>query len=336
MKENFTETYEFLVSVIGNAPYGIIAIDMDGSITMCNKLALDQIGIDKKAKEIVEQMITDYTSSIPKLHRKLNQCLDKGRKPFNINNISIKDKILNIKGRPILNGMIITTADITDAKEMERKVLNAMLEGQENERRRLAKDIHDGIGPLMSTIKMNIEAVKKDMDDASEKTLKKMQNMEELVQDVANDIRGISHALVPSALKDFGIVTTLENLVLKANASESVKIQLFNSGMDIRLEPLMELGLYRITQELLNNALKYSKAQNITIQIIKHPHDVTLTVEDDGVGFERGKIQELVDSGIGLRNIKTRTDAMGGVFTIDTSPGKGVMSTIEVPLGNQK
>jgi signal transduction histidine kinase len=206
------------------------------------------------------------------------------------------------------------------------------LEGQENERRRLAKDIHDGIGPLMSTIKMNIESCKKDMGDASEKTLKKMENVEELIQEVANDIRGISHALVPSALNDFGLISTLENLILKANHSETINIKFFNSGMNQRLDPLMELGLYRIIQELLNNALKYSKAKNITIQIIKHPKDITLTVEDDGVGFNKENMPELINSGIGLRNIETRTIAMGGVFSIDTSPGNGVMSTIEVPL----
>ncbi len=334
MNNNFTETYEFLVSVIGNSPYGIIAIDLEGVITMCNKLALKQLGIGKKTKSVLETELLDHIKNIPKLHKKLTKCLDSGRKAFNIENLSLEDKILNVKGRRILNGMIITTNDITTAKNIERNMLNAMLEGQEHERKRLAKEIHDGIGPLMSTIKLNIESVKKEIDHSDEKTLKKIDNMEELVQNVATDIRGISHALMPSALRDFGLISALENLVLKINGSESIAVQLYNSGIQNRLNHNIELGLYRITQELINNALKYAKAKNITIQIIKHPEQVTLTVEDDGVGFQKEKIQELVNTGIGLRNINTRTKAMNGFLAIDTSIGNGVTTTVEVPISN--
>lgn len=332
MKDNFTETYDFLVSIIGNAPYGIIAIDLDGSITMCNKLALDQLSIPHKVKEIVETPFLDYTPPIPKLHKRIVNCLDRGRKSFNLNNVSIQEKTLNIKGRSILNGMIITTSDITEAKETERKIMSAVLEGQENERRRLAKEIHDGIGPLMSTIKLNIESVKNDIEDASEKTWKKMETMEELVHSVANDIRGISHALMPSALKDFGLIPALENLILKINNSEKICIQLFHNGLNQRLDELVELGLYRITQELINNTLKYANAKTMTIQLVKHPKDLTLTVEDDGVGFDKEKINQLIASGIGLRNMKTRAESMQGTFMLDSSPGNGVMATVEVPL----
>ena len=334
MKNNLTETYEFLASIIGNAPFGIIAIDLNGAITMCNRQALDQLSISLKPKDILETLITNHTQDISKLNNRLLYCLEKGRKAFNLNSIIVKDKVLNIKGRPILNGMIITTADITEAKETERKVLNAMLEGQEKERIRLAKEIHDGIGPLMSTIKLNIESVKKELDQSSEKTLKKIDNVEELIQNIATDIRAISHALMPSALKDFGLISALQNLVLKANKAEAFEIDLIHSEMNERLDSAIELGLYRISQELLNNAIKHSKAQYITIQLIKHPDQITLTVEDDGVGFQKEKIQKLVDIGIGLRNIKTRTEAMRGEFSIDTNPGKGVMATIEIPLSN--
>jgi PAS domain S-box-containing protein len=332
MKEDIAETNKMLLSIIESSPYGIIGLQGDGTVSMCNNLILEQLGIPFKAKSIIGKELISYTRDISKLHDKLVQCFQKGRKLFNINNITISDKVLNIKGRPIHNGMMITTSDITELKETERMVLNAMFLAQENERRRLASEIHDGIGPLISTIKMNIESVKRDMNDAPEKVLKKIQSVTDLVQDVANDIRGISHALVPNALKDFGLITTLENLILKVNTSETINIQLFYSGMDTRLKPLMELGFYRITQELLNNALKYSKAKNITIQIIRHPDNITLTVEDDGIGFEKEKLATLVDSGIGLRNIKTRAIAMRGTFSIDTSLGNGVMSTIEVPL----
>ena len=334
MKDNFTETYNFLASIIKNAPYGIIAIDLNGVVTMCNKLALSQLGIPHKKKYVVETGLINYTATIPKLHKRLIQCLEKGRKACNLNNIIIEEKILNIKGRSISSGMIITTSDMTEAKAVERKIMNAVLEGQENERRRLAKEIHDGIGPLMSTIKMNIESVKRELDGASDKAITKIESVEELVANVATDIRFISHALMPSALKDFGLISTLENLVLKINNSESVMVTLYHLNMEGRLNELVELGLYRITQELVNNALKYSKAKNITIQIVNHminPKCITLTVEDDGVGFEKEKIIAQIKSGIGLRNVKARAEALKGFFAIDTSPGNGVTATVELP-----
>jgi len=135
--------------------------------------------------------------------------------------------------------------------------------------------------------------------------------MEDLVQTVATDLRGISHALMPSAIVDFGLVTALQNLCMKANASEKVAVDFYHSGIKERLDSNMELGLYRITQELLK-----------------------LTVEDDGVGFEPKKLQELVDKGIGLQNIQTRVETLGGTVDIETQLGQGVMTTVEVPLQN--
>ncbi|MFK7809562.1 MAG: ATP-binding protein [Saprospiraceae bacterium] len=332
MKENAQESHALLVSIIKNAPYGVIAVDKNGSIMMCNKLALNQLRISRKAKEIIGSTLTNNTNRIPKLHKRLNQYFNKMRKAFNLNNVLIGERNFNIKGRSISTGMIITISDITETKVMERKVLNAILEGQEGERSRLAKEIHDGIGPLLSTIKLNLDTIKSEIDIVSEKTRRNIYNIEELVTTVASDIRSISHSLMPAALKDFGLIPTLENLVLKINNSEKVDVKLFHSNMEERLEEQVELGLYRMIQELLNNILKYAIAKNITIQIVKHPSDLTLTIEDDGLGFDKEKIEELMSSGIGLRNVKARTEALLGNLIIDTSPGNGVMTTIEIPL----
>ena len=334
MKENFTETYEFLVSIIGNAPYGIVAIDLEGDITMINQLAIGQLGIDKKVGEIVETALHQYLQHVPRLQKKLFKMVEKGRANFDLNNIKIEEHILNIKGRKILNGMIITTADMTEAKEMERKMLSAMLEGQEKERKRLAKEIHDGIGPLMSTLKLNIDSVKNEMEGTAETTIQKMENMEQLVQEVATDIRSISHALMPSALKDFGLIPTLEQLCNKVNAAEKVKVQFISNQLNKKLKSKMELGLYRIAQELLNNALKYAQAKIIIIQLIGHQDQITLTVEDDGIGFDKEQLGQLLETGIGLRNIKTRVQLLKGIFTLDTNPGHGVIATIEIPYSS--
>jgi len=332
MNDNNAKANDFLDAIIGHAPFGIITINRDGEVTMCNKLALHQLGFGLKPKSIIKKQLVNYTKPIRRLHKKMLQCFEKGLRDFNLNNVKSADRVLTIKGRRISNGMIITTADITESKETARKIMNAMLEGQENERRRLAKEIHDGIGPLMSTIRLNIESVKNDMEHASEKTLQKIDNMESLIQSVSTDIRSISHALMPSSIKDFGLVSALENLCLKANMAEIVQVQFIHQDMEERLNVNIELGLYRIVQELINNALKYAQANVITIQALRDKKNITLTVEDDGIGFDKDKIKGRIHAGIGLQNIKTRTEIMKGTFTIEASPAHGVVATVEVPL----
>lgn len=324
----YTEAYEFLLSVIGNVPYGVIAIDMDGYITMLNDEALQNINIQLAVKKVLETNILDYVSNIPELEEELQNCFKKGRKAFELKGIFYHDKYLNFKIKPILNGMLISINDVTATKKAQDAATLALLEGQEMERRRLAKEIHDGIGPLMSTIRLNLDGVKTELAHTSSKTLQKVNNMGQLVQQVATDIRQISHALMPSALIDFGIVEAIEHLCSKIDDSEMLQIEFFHKGIDGRLAPNIELNIYRIIQELLNNSLKYAEAKYIQIQMVQRNKKIVLTVEDDGLGFD----QNAIPNGIGLRNIQTRVNLLNGYFTFDTQKGKGVFSTVEIPV----
>ena len=331
MRSSITESHNYLLSIIGNAPYGIATINLAGVITICNKMFLSHLGIGKLPKEAIDSSLLDMIHKIDSLATPLRTCIKKGRKKFDIQVIEIDERFITIKVRKILDGMIITTSDITSAKQHERNVLNAIIQGQEEERKRLAKDIHDGIGPLLSTIKLNVDGVIGDVQrDLPKKTQKKLDNIHELIETVSTDIRSISHALMPSALEDFGLITTLQNLVLKINdANASTKITFFHTGFDDRLAQRLELSLYRITQELINNALKYAQAKNITIQLIKSQAEVVLTVEDDGVGFDLNKVKENTKLGSGLKNLQSRVKALYGTMEIDTQIGYGCTTTVK-------
>lgn len=331
---NYTETYDFLVSIIGNAPYGIIAIDLQGNVVMCNEPALAHLGINQKVSDLVDKNLLSFIGDIPEFYGAVEECLAGGRQAFDLASVSFHEKFLAIKGRPIFNGIIFTTEDVTRSKTMELVSINSMLEGQEAERRRIAKEIHDGIGPLMSTIKLNLDALRSEMGGADSRILKKIETMLELVDTASSDIRSISHDLMPSALIDFGLVAALENLCLKASESGVVAVNFFHSGMKERLDQQMALSLYRIAQELLNNALKYGQATVINIQLIRHQASVVLMVEDDGIGFDLRNIGKLTENGIGLRNVKTRVKSLGGSFNLESQPGKGVLATVEIPLIN--
>jgi len=332
----YTEAYEFLISIVGSVPYGIIATDMDGYITMTNEQSLHSLGILLPIGNVLETHLTEYLNNIPDLKEKLEKCFDKGREIFELNEIQHEDKYLSFHAKPIMNGMLLSVNDVTENKNARDAATIALLEGQETERQRLAKEIHDGIGPLMSTIRMNLDAVKSKLSYVPPKTQEQVGAMDDLIQTVAADIRSISHALMPGALIDFGLVQALKGLCDKINQSELVKIEFHHRGFTERLDSNIELNLYRIAQELINNALKYAKAKEIVVQLIKRDIEIMLTVEDDGIGFDANKMDNVLQNGIGMRNIKTRIDVLGGEFTIDSQQGKGVHATAEILLNKEQ
>jgi len=327
--DNYTEVHEFLVSILGSVPYGILSIDLEGNVTVCNTQALTHLAIPEKINAVIETPFIPYLSKLPDLQEQIRDCLINGRKPFDFESLSLGNKFLTIRARRILQGMIITIADITKEQEQQHSNVLAMLQGQEVERRRLAREIHDGIGPLLSTIKLNVEALK---SEETTPATKKVGNIESLLQTVTSDLRSISHALMPSSLLDFGLVAALQNLCERVNESGKVVIEFFHKGIEERLHQDIELNLFRIIQELLNNAFKYSEANTITIQLIQYPEMLMLSVEDDGVGFDPQQLPSLIDKGIGLQNIETRVATLAGVCNIETQPGKGVLTTIELPI----
>mgnify|MGYP003872219555 CR=1 FL=1 len=228
-----------------------------------------------------------------------------------------------------MNGMLYSINDVTNIKQAKNLSTLALIEGQELERHRLSKEIHDGVGPLMSTLKLHVDSIKSGWEKAPEKVVKKIEHIEDLLKTVSSDIRSISHDLMPSALIDFGLTKSLRNLCDNISSSKQVEVSFSQKGIKGRLDKEVELNLYRIAQELLNNALKYAKATDIKVQIYKNELDkIILTVEDNGIGCDLTKLES---SGIGLQNLKTRTQLMNGVLDLNTQPGKGFSASIEIP-----
>jgi signal transduction histidine kinase len=123
----------------------------------------------------------------------------------------------------------------------------------------------------------------------------------------------------------------LVNLCELVQRQRKIKVDCFVSQRNTRLEPTAELGLYRITQELLNNALKYAEAKTIAVQLIRHETTVVLMVEDDGVGFDTSDLKKNMQ-GIGFKNVMARVESLGGSFSLESAEGEGVLASIEIPL----
>ncbi|MDE5421077.1 histidine kinase [Ancylomarina sp. DW003] len=323
---------KMLESLVQEAPYGILAIENANEILIANEQATQLLKLDNREQMLIGKSVFECFDHIQSLKAKLKDSLKHNNSSFDLDAFLFDDRFLNIRGRQVDEGYIVTIEDITRDKEMEMVALNSMLEAQELERRRIAKEIHDGVGPNLSIIKLMFEAINTETSwELSPKANSKMKDVFELIDSVASDIRSISHQLMPKVLLDFGIIPATENMINQINRTEKIKIIFFHSVVSGRYAELIELGIYRICQELINNAVKHSGAKEVQVQIIEHSSSIILMVEDNGKGFNKQDIMN-ENPGVGLINIESRTNALGGNFILDTSTTKGVSVTVEIPL----
>ncbi len=211
---------------------------------------------------------------------------------------------------------------------LELKSMKSLIEGQEKERNRVAKDLHDGLGANLSTIKLFIES-QRDKYDATIQT-QFLNPLAKNIDDACLETRNISHDLRPFSLK-FGFNSALGDLVKKTQTALPQTEVIFGSyGDEPQISEEIALMVYRIVQELLNNAAKYAKATQITLQIFYEPEQFSVHVEDDGQGFDL----KLIKEGNGLGNIRSRIDYLGGQVIWQTAPQQGTAVILSVPLQN--
>lgn len=210
----------------------------------------------------------------------------------------------------------------------------ALLEGQEEERRRFARELHDGIGQMLTGVKLHAEKLKS-VSFADEKQRQRFAELCELIADIIQTTRQISYNLMPSTLSDFGLVPTLQLLAEQTSRSSGIEVVFEGTREGDRLSPAMEIGLYRIAQESLHNAVKYAEAQTIRIHFQQDTHTVVLLVEDDGRGFSlktNSKSASPTAAINGLGNMHTRARLMNGELTIKSKIKKGTIVRVIVPL----
>jgi len=210
--------------------------------------------------------------------------------------------------------------------ENEKQLIAArsLLQGQEEERTRLARDLHDGVGGLLSGVKLSMSNMKGNFFLSEENALAMSNVIMQLDQSIA-ELRRVSHNMMPESLIKYGLKEALENYCETLNISGKIKVQLQTYGMEERMEQSNEIVAYRMVQELLNNVIKHADAKNVLIQLVRKQDHFTLTVEDDGKGFDPKEIS----SGAGLQNIKARAEYLNGTLDIVSSRGEGTSVTIE-------
>lgn len=213
--------------------------------------------------------------------------------------------------------------------EKDRQLLatQSVLKGEETERSRLARDLHDGLGGLLLSIKLSLSNTKENMT-FTEDGVDQYNKALGLLDTSMKELRRVAHNMMPEALVKFGLKDALNDFCsgLKNNESNTlITFQFF--GEEKRIDSKYEIGLYRIAQELINNALKYSRATDLMVQLIQETDRAHLTVQDNGKGFDMMMLK--TSKGAGLANIKTRVESLNGQFDLFSEPDKGTEASVE-------
>lgn len=209
--------------------------------------------------------------------------------------------------------------------------MTAVVESQEKERKRFAADLHDGMGQLIAALQMNIHSLKTTKDVEKQDGL--YENSKSLLKDIHIEIRNIAFNLMPQTLVKEGFISAIQELVLKINRAGQVKVH-FNHLDVPQLDEVTQISLYRIVQEFVSNILKHGDANKIFIDITGHDKELVLTIEDNGSGFDKSKLE--VGEGNGWRNINTRLNLLNAHLEINSNTDqKGNSIIIDLPILNQ-
>ena len=248
--------------------------------------------------------------------------------------------------------LLVMGADITRRKlaeqsmrrknraEIEKKINQQkfrsvlILEGQEEERNRIAMDIHDGIGQMLTSLKYQIESI--DVT-AGEKAREKMAEVDQLIKQVIREVRRVTFNLKPPVLADYGLQAALKVFVQETSKLVDVKLVYNTSGHIDRLPQKTENNIFRIVQEAINNAIKYSGADRIEVSLAQAESNLVIKVKDEGKGFDARLIEARsvnIESGRGFFNMYERTEYVNGQLSIHSKPNEGTTVTLTVPVTN--
>ena len=214
---------------------------------------------------------------------------------------------------------------ILENAAMQMSQFKAVIEATESERKRIAQDLHDGLGQLLSTAKLNVSSME---DSVHDDDRQQFENSMSLIDEACQEVRHISHNMMPSTLIRMGLLPALKELVDKACIPGQMQVQLQVNGLTNRLDEASEVAIYRVVQETVNNAIKYSGASIVKVLLEKTDKQLRLEITDNGKGFDTAAIGK--SEGIGWRSIYSRVAMLNGNISVESGKGKGTRIVVVV------
>ncbi|WP_299108488.1 type IV pili methyl-accepting chemotaxis transducer N-terminal domain-containing protein [uncultured Winogradskyella sp.] len=226
----------------------------------------------------------------------------------------------------------LTNERYEEKMNQQKIIASKIIENQEKEQNRIAKDIHDGIGQMLTGLKFNLESINpKDVN----KTTVKVEYLKELASNIIQGVRTATFNLAPPELGDYGIIPALTKLTQELNKFTNKKIEFYNkTDFDQRLDSLVEINIYRITQEAINNAIKYAESSHIVVTLSHSATILSIIIDDNGIGFNTNntKNSSKESGGMGMMFMKERISYINGRFFVASSPENGTRITLNIPL----
>ncbi|GAA4230850.1 hypothetical protein GCM10022291_01980 [Postechiella marina] len=227
----------------------------------------------------------------------------------------------------------LTKESFEERMSQQKIISSKIIENQEKEQNRIAKDVHDGIGQMLTGLKYNLESI--DVTDA-DKTVTKIEHLKALTTDIIKGVRTATFNLTPPELTDYGIVPAITKLTQELTKLTGKEIVLFNkTDFNARLDSLVEINIYRITQEAINNAIKYAGSTHIIV-VLSHSKDMlSIVIDDNGKGFDPTKVKHVKtgDGGMGMTFMRERINYINGRLFLNSELNKGTRVTLNIPLG---
>jgi len=345
-----TQKKEYMISLLNKS-------DSIKSLTIANQ----QLAINRNLLKIAEQklklsdanlqLISDSLLLSEQNKKILQAQLDSSINVDKINRLSEQNKIKALEVNRKNNQIIIAITSMglislfiyylhkrkqniqksIHQRELLKQQRNATIEiinAEEKERKRIASDLHDGVGQMMSAAYMNLQAIKDQIKNISPDDADLFSKSLSLVKESCDEVRQVSHNMMPNALLVKGLAKAVQEFIGQIS-QRNIKINLATEGISQSLPSHVEGVLYRVIQESVNNVIKHAEASLLDISINQSEDGIDVMIEDNGKGFEIGQIHK---EGIGLSNIKSRIHYLGGTVEWNTSPGNGTLVAIYIPL----
>lgn len=211
--------------------------------------------------------------------------------------------------------------------------LKAVVKATEAERQRIAKDLHDGVAQTLSGVRLALDRFSQELN--FEKDLEKQRFLQtiEYLDEAGNEVRSIAHQMMPAVLSKMGLIPALNDMLEKSlgHTKFNYNFEFFGMKESFRPNPDTEVNLFRICQELIQNVIKHSGADNVNIQLLKEPDELVLSIADDGMGFESDEVKR----GLGLDNVRARVASLNGSLEIEKAGNTGVQITVRVPMESE-
>lgn len=326
-----------IYSLFDNTGFEAIFIsEMNEKIFFANRIARKLLKTDtqniigKKIQDLENIKFRDESEKCRKsLHTQKRAVYESELKTENGNFIpvEIKQRKAEIEGKEVI---ISAARDMTEQKNYEKKLLRTIIETEEKERKRFAADLHDGLSPLLSTIRLYADLLKEE-NISPEKRNNLLENIDQLADMAISTAKDIAVNITPGILEDFGLAVALEEFCKYVNDAGSLKIELKTQKYKCKKRGIAETILYQSTKELINNALKHSQAENIKLELKSNKQHIFLYYKDDGIGFDVEKMTK-TGTGLGLKNIINKIKTIKGSCDFYSREGEGTILMINVNI----